>query len=255
MPGFVDVTGWTSEEVRRLGHADDDYDEQPRQRTRQAVPASLKYTVSDVWAAAAAAHRVNDGYVKDETYEWNDQTQTRVLLKRRNRDIMVEFLANPDRILAEDVERGEQVRNFLQKDLTFRGLKGKLNDFDSAVTRCLAVAEFDTVKHRYELAVVACLPNSVLKQQVRQGVDERLKFATGGLFGAVGDKVAAQVEVLQSTYSLQFGIHWITAITDKDQPVSFSSKTPYDPGTVLTIQGKVKAHRNNLTQLNYVKVL
>ena len=32
MPGFVDVTGWSSEEVRRLGHADDydDVDHQPR---------------------------------------------------------------------------------------------------------------------------------------------------------------------------------------------------------------------------------
>ena len=62
MPGFVDVTGWTSEEVRRLGHADDcdDVDFQPRcsfKRKPYAYsdsirPASAKYTVSDVWAAA-----------------------------------------------------------------------------------------------------------------------------------------------------------------------------------------------------------
>jgi hypothetical protein len=35
----------------------------------------------------------------------------------------------------------------------------------------------------------------------------------------------------------------------------FSNKEKFDVGTHLTIQGKVKAHRENMTQLNYVKVL
>jgi hypothetical protein len=35
----------------------------------------------------------------------------------------------------------------------------------------------------------------------------------------------------------------------------FSNKEKFDAGTSITIQGKVKAHRDNLTQLNYVKVL
>ena len=46
MPGFVDVTGWTNEEVRRLGHADD---ETPSQIWKpRAKSQGVKYTF-EVW--------------------------------------------------------------------------------------------------------------------------------------------------------------------------------------------------------------
>ena len=64
MPGFVDVTGWSSEDVRRLGHADDydDIDHQPRRsfkrnplgymdasrQNHSATVVNAKYSVSDV---------------------------------------------------------------------------------------------------------------------------------------------------------------------------------------------------------------
>jgi hypothetical protein len=63
------------------------------------------------------------------------------------------------------------------------------------------------------------------------------------------------VEVISANYSQQYNIFWIRAITEQDQPVMFSNKEKFDAGTSITIQGKVKAHRDNLTQLNYVKVL
>jgi hypothetical protein len=63
------------------------------------------------------------------------------------------------------------------------------------------------------------------------------------------------VEVVSASYSQPYNIFWIRAITDQDQPVTFSNKHKFDVGTSITIRGKVKAHRDNLTQLNYVKVL
>ena len=258
MPGFVDVTGWTSEEVRRLGHADD-YDEvayQPRGRRRPQSQPQVGYAVSDVWAAACAAQRINGGYVKEPVMVYDESTQSNTVIKRRNRDVMMEFLQNPTQLTVDDVEEGERVRNWLQNDLTFRALKGKLTEFDSATSKCIAVQDcFYTVGHRYELAVVAALPNSVSRSQERQSTEQRLKFAQGGLIGKPGDKITAKVEVLSANYSQQYNIFWIRGVTDQDQPVTFSNKEKFDVGTHLSIQGKVKAHRDNLTQLNYVKVL
>jgi hypothetical protein len=260
MPGFVDVSNMTSDEVRRMGHADD-YDHETKRYGRVAPPRNntvlqTGHSVSDVWAAACAAQRVNDGYYKESTYLWDESTHVNKLDKRRNRDIMMEFLQNPDRLLVEDVEAGEQARDFLQKDLTFRALKGQLKDFDQSVSRCLAVADrFYTVTHRYEMAVIASLPSSARRSQDRQSSDQRMKFARGGLIGKIGDKIMTNAEVISANYSQQYNIFWIRAITDKDQPVTFSNKQKFDAGTHLTIQGKVKAHLNNLTQLNYVKVL
>jgi hypothetical protein len=82
-----------------------------------------------------------------------------------------------------------------------------------------------------------------------------MQFARGGLIGNIGDKVMTNLEVISASYSQQYNIFWIRAITDADQPVMFSNKQKFDSGTSITIQGKVKAHRDNMTQLNYVKVL
>jgi hypothetical protein len=258
MPGFVDVSGMSYDDVRRMGHADDcdDVDFQPRHKSyADKKPVGTKFTMSDVWAAACAAQRINGGYCKETVYAY-PENQPAVVVKRRNRDIMMEFLQDPTRLVVDDIERGEQCRQFLQNDLTFRTLKGKVTDFDTAVKKVLAVQDqFDSYSHKYELAIVACLPASVERTENRQSADERLQFAAGGLIGKVGDKISAKIEVVGAVYSQQFGIHWIRAITDQDQAISFSNKQKFEVGTHLTIQGKVKAHRDNLTQLNYVKVL
>ena len=254
MPGFVDVGGMTYQDVRRMGHADDDVDFGATPARRNTV-LQTGHSVSDVWAAACAAQRINDGYYKEHEFATDDQRRPQII-KRKNREVMMEFLQNPDRLLTEDVEAGEQVRDFLAKDITFRALKGQLKDFDQSVSRCLAVTDrFYTVAHRYEMAVIASLPSSANRSQQRQNVTERMQFARGGLIGQPGDKVTTNAEVVISTYSPQYNIFWIRAITDQDQPVMFSNKQKFDAGTHLTIQGKVKAHKDNLTQLNYVKVL
>ena len=261
MPGFVDVSNMSDLEIKRLGQMDD-IDYQPRRKTRRnpygysdsTRPISTKYAVSDVWAAACAAQRVNGEYLKEE--QWMRNATPPYIAKRRSRDVMMEFLTHPSDLTVDDVERGEHCRQFLQNDLTFRTLKDKVSEFDTAIKRVLSVTDhFDSILHKYELAIVASLPASVERSEARQNTLERLNFAQGGLIGAVGDKITTNVEVVGANYSQQYNIYWIRAITDKDQAVTFSNKQKFDAGTHLTIQGKVKAHRDNLTQLNYVKVL
>ena len=259
MPGFVDVTGWTSEEVRRMGHADDydDVDFQPRRKfvapTRINIP---KYTIGDAWAAACAAHRINGGYFKEVAYNWDETAQIQRIAKRKNRDIMMEFLADPTQLTVDDIERGEYCRDYLQSDLTFRTLKNKVGEFDNALRKVLAITDtFDSYHHKYELAILACLPASEGRSEIRQNSENRVQFAKGGYIGKEGDKIDLEVEVLNSNYSKQYNIYWVRAITAEDQAVFFSSKEAYDPGTHLAIKGTVKAHKDNLTQLSRVKVL
>ena len=255
MPGFVDVSNWSDQDIKRLGQRDDDDFSISSNRHRLRGLTQVGYAISDVWAAACAANRVNGGYFKECVFEYTDGEPPK-MIKDKNRHIMMHFLANPDQLLVEDVEAGEQCRNFLQNDITFRTLKNTTNDFDRSVRQVLAVQEqFYSVANRYELAVVACLPASWQRAIARQSKDERIAEARGGLIGTVGQAVQLNIEVLGSVKSKDFDIYWVTAITDADQAVSFSNKESWDAGTHLTIRGKVKAHRTNLTQLNYVKVL
>jgi len=262
MPGFVDVSNMGREDIRRMDHAADydDVDFHPRRKFMPSTPvrpASAKYLVSNVWAAACAAQRVNGEYLKESKSILDTENPGRVTsVQLRNRDVMMEFLASPTDLTVDDIERGEYCRNFLQNDLTFRTLKGKVVEFDTAVKKVLAVQDqFDSYQHKYELAIVACLPQSVERSEIRQNSDNRVRFATGGLIGKEGNKINLNVEVVSANFSQKYGIHWIRAITDTDQAVFFSNKESFAPGTWLTIRGTVKAHKDNLTQLNRVKVL
>jgi len=261
MPGFVDVSNMTSEEVRRMGHADD-YDEPETWKPRKAAPArtntvlQVGYAVSDVWAAACAAQRVNGGYFKESTFLWDESTHTNKLDRRRNRDIMMEFLDKPEQLLVEDVEAGETVRNWLQNDLTFRALKSQLTDFDTAVKKCLSVKDrFYIVSERYELAVIAALPSSYAKAKSRETTQDRLRETSGELIGTVGDKIQLNVEVIRTVFSKTWNVWFATVVTTDNCAVFFSNKAEFAPGTKLSIRGTVKAHKDGQTQLNRVSVI
>jgi hypothetical protein len=54
---------------------------------------------------------------------------------------------------------------------------------------------------------------------------------------------------------MKWNTNYVTGITTNDQVVFFAYKEALDIGKVLNINGTVKAHRDNSTQLNRVKVI
>ena len=256
MPGFVDVTGWTSEEVRRLGHADDDYETPNRTWKAKAKPQGVRYSVDNVWGAACAAQRINGSYVKETQFRFDEDKNTTVIAKQRNRDVIVDLLANPALLTVEDIAQGQECRKFLEQDITLRGLKGRLTEFDSVISRVIAISEeFNSAKHKYELAVVASLPASHQRSLARQTVDSRVRQTAGGYVGMPDTKINLDVEVVSANYSQTYGIFWVTAITKDNQAVFFSYKSKLTTGSWIQIRGTVKAHRDGKTQLNRVKVI
>ena len=254
MPGFVDVSNMTSREIQRMGHADDETPSQTwKPRTK---PQGVKHSVDNVWGAACAAQRINGSYVKETQHSFDEDTNTMVVVKQRNRDIMSDILANPAVLTVEDIAQGQECRKFLEQDITLRGLKGRLTEFDTAISKTVAVSEeFDTVTHKYELAVVASLPASHQRSLARQEVDSRVRQTAGGHVGAPDAKVDLDVEVVSANYSQSYGIFWVTAITQDNQAVFFSYRSKLITGAWIHIKGTVKAHRDGKTQLNRVKIV
>jgi len=260
MPGFVDVSNMTAREVRMMDHAAD-YDEpagnQPRRQWKpRARPEGTKHSLDNVWGAAVAAQRINGSYVKETMYKFDEDKNTTVIHYQRNRDIMVEILANPAVLTVEDIAQGQECRKFLQNDITFRALKNRLTEFDTAVSKVLAVTdEFDSVKNKYELAVVACLPQSHARSLAREANQARIQQTTGEYIGQVKDKVTLNVEVIRCAFSQNWNTWFATAVTQDNQAVFFSIRESHDAGTHLTIRGTVKAHKDGSTQLNRVSIL
>ena len=258
MPGFVDVSNMTAREVRMMDHAAD-YDEpagyQPRRQWKsRAKPVGVKHSVDNVWGAAIAAQRINGSYVKAALYDYDDNGPK--IVKHRNRDIMTDILANPAQLTVEDIAQGQECRKFLQQDITFRALKNKLTEFDSSVSKVLAVTEeFDTEKHKLELAVVACLPASHTRALERQATQERVRLTSGAVIGTPGDKVRLDVEIIKSNFSQQWNTWYATGVTQDNSAVFFAYRQELARGAKHTIVGTVKAHKNGSTQLNRVSIL
>jgi hypothetical protein len=245
MHGFANVSNMTSRQIQRMGHADDSTPYRAKTRTQKVT---VNYNADDVWSAACAAQRINGSYIKFTMISESDPAVT----KLSNRMIVEQLLADTFIITDQDREQGKKVRAFYQA-YTFKILQGKqLNDFDNTT---MLIANRDVITSTYDIAVIASLPSCYERGVVRQSADQRINFATGGFIGKANDKVTASIEVLKSVFSMKWNTNYVTGITTDDQVVFFAYKEALDIGKVLDIQGTVKAHRDNSTQLNRVKVI
>ena len=202
----------------------------------------VTYPTDVVFAAASYADRINGGeYVK-----FSCETQ------KTNRHLMDLALADQSLITQADRDAGEVVRRYYHS-LTFKILKGvRLSEFDNTA---MLIANKEQILGNYDVAVAAALPSCHRRAAARDQANAKVNFAQGGLIGSVGDKVTATVEVIKCVFSQQWGVFFVTGITDKDQPVFFAYKKQVNMGDTMKIVGTVKAHRDNSTQLNRVKVV
>lgn len=247
MPGFTDVTGWSSRNIQRLGHADDNTPTTKIYRNKPKKPV-LNVNADDVWAAACQAQRINGSYVKLSMVSESDPS----INQQSNRQIVEGLLADTFNISDEDREQGKKVRQYYQA-FTFKILKGiKLNEFDNTA---MLIANRDVITSSYDVAVIASLPSCYERGMKRANIDQRIKFATGGFIGTPSDRVTLTVEVLKTVYSQQWNTTYVTGITAEDQVVFFSYNHQIEIGQTYNVQGTVKSHRDNSTQLNRVKIV
>lgn len=220
----------------------------------------LNLDADTVWSAACAAQRINGEYVKMVTsYATSDEVLSNSLeqaaspeTKRTNRQLIDMLLADPSLITDADRVQAEAVRKYY-KAFTFKILQGKmLSEFDN---NAMVIANRDVIEATYDIAVIASLPASYERAVKRDSLNRKIDSASGGFVGRVGDKVKLTVEVVRSVFSQQWNVFFITGITTDDQPVFFSYREAIPTGKSIVAQGTVKAHRDNSTQLNRVKIV
>lgn len=202
----------------------------------------VTYPTDLVFAAASYADRINGGeYVKFSSEK-----------QKNNRHLVDLALADQTLITQADRDAGEVVRRYYHS-LTFKILKGvRLSECDNTA---MLIANKEQILGNYDVAVAAALPSCYRRAAARDQANAKVTFAQGGLIGSVGDKVKVTVEVVRCVFSQQWGVFFVTGITDKDQPVFFAYKKQVNMGDTMKVVGTVKAHKDNSTQLNRVKVM
>jgi hypothetical protein len=208
------------------------------------------YNVADVFAAACAAYRVNGAYLKQDEITFHENGGHTVD-KVANKTLVHQFLKGEFDVRDEDREMGEKVRQHCS-GLTFKIISGKtLSDFEQAM---LSIADKETTNSNYDIAVIASLPASYERAQARIQQDIMLREKSGTLTNNVGDKVQLDIEVVRCNYSNNWETHYVTATVD-NAVVFFASRNKIELGSKLRIKGKVKAHKEDRTQLSHVKFL
>ena len=207
--------------------------------------ANIRFNAREAFAAACAAQRVNGEYLKQGEYdEQGDQKRI------ANKYLTLDFLNSKFDIRDEDRELSEHVIRHFQS-LTFKILQGDiLSEFES---KAMAYSNSEDVG-LFEIGLISSLPSCYLRNEAKAVVNRRIRDAVGHI-GQVGDKVQLELEVLRCTHSQQWDTFFITGITPDNKSVFFSFKRLIAKGTTMNIEGKVKAHRDDSTQLNYVKVM
>lgn len=207
------------------------------------------YNMTDVFAAACAVQRVNGSYLKSDVIDYNDGDP--VVKNLANKTLVHKFLQGAFDIRDEDREQAEKVMTYC-RGLTFKLLSDKrLSDFEVSM---LQIVEKETTDSNYDIAVVASLPASYERSVIRAGQDVRLRENAGCIEAPVDSKVELDVEVVRCNYSNEWGIFYVTAIADAGV-VFFAQKNEIAPNSKIRIKGKVKAHKEDRTQLSHVKVI
>lgn len=208
------------------------------------------YTADLVWALAAAADRINGGYLKEDVWDFHvDQKNpvkrpNKVMIKTWLREGTTGFLSE------DDYAAGRSSRDHF-KTYTLLAMTGQLNDFQKTAMKIAAKDEF-TNRDMYDFAVIGCLPEVARRDQQRTEV-KREVYASEQLVGDVGDTVVGDIEVVNSRFSPEYNKHRYTARMG-DSFVDFWHPLPIK-GTAR-IKAKIKAHRGDkTTQLNYVKII
>ena len=225
-----------------------------RSQRSRAPERPVAWSAETVWAAAAYAHRINEGeYLKDPEYARDaDGLWTDNMLRLRNRDIMNQALRDESLITDTDRDLGARARDYISKQILVKALKGTLSEFEQSLQRAVAMTEFDEWTSRVELAIVASQIRSY-EQAVQ--LEAAMEGISAEPVAAIGAKVDTEITVVKSVYSQNFGVYFITGVTPDKRAVFFSYRDRLSNGHQCRIRGTVKAHRENSTQLNRVRIV
>jgi hypothetical protein len=209
-------------------------------------------TAEQVWAFAATADRINDGqYLKESQRSSDGQCVIREANKLMIKRWLTEGYCGED--TEADWEQGRAARAWHRGQLLMTALKRPLSEFEDTLIRATDQDEFALEVNQLEIAIIA---SQIRSYRTGAAHEQRMWGTDTSPMAAVGTKVECQVEVVKSVYSQNYNTNYIRAVTvDTRKVVMFTYREGWDVGSILTIRGTVKAHREDCTQLNRVKVL
>ena len=155
----------------------------------------MKHAADQVWACAAAAHRINGGYFYSD--QWDN-------LQRANKFLVVDWLSQQDfsQVTEEDHVMGQRCRDHF-KGYILRVLTGQVDGF---IKSALQAAEKDHIGDTHTQCTIAALIEHAHRDWERAKVNQAIKDSQR-LEGSPGDRVSGEVTVIQCFWSNTYMKH------------------------------------------------
>ena len=205
--------------------------------TKYTTPIDQKLA----WAAACAAYRINDGYIKVLESD-----------KKDNKTLVREILESGIPIEDADLEHGQTVRDYISKVVTMASLKGTLDIWGQEMAR---VSQLLVIENSYDLNVIASMPATYARYLERERVHERLTGTSTDYQATIGDKIELDVEVLENKYSQKWATYYVTVVDTDNRAWYFAHRQSLKKGQHYNIRGTVKRLADRMVQLNRVKLV
>lgn len=221
-------------------------------------PTPLNLNAENVWVAAAVAHRLNGGYLKEDRYDYETETtqhSNRALMK----GILVNLWANskPEyAALPEDVALAATARAHYANNLV-----ALLNDSTSGFLKsAIKAAAAERVDSNLEIGLIASLIKCYLADIERTKVNDA-KEALGSVHvGSIKEKICyGAPEILECRFVDSVG-SWSVEAVAKNNLFKWWSNDKVELGVHRELTGRVKRHEKDyrtgvpVTALNYVKI-
>jgi hypothetical protein len=214
----------------------------------------MAYNVSDLFAAACGAQRINGDYIKVGTYVSNPEDYTKEgELRKANKSVMLELLTDGG-VTDEDRIRGEELREH-HKSKLLEVMNGSINEFGKSACEVASMEIIqDNQLNRY-IALIASLPKSWERSSRFERDQERRRElgAASVTFGNPGDAFRAEVEIVSCFYSKNYFRFFCTALYGTNL-VNFAVSNELKAGSKHLITGRIHKHVDgNVTKLHYVR--
>jgi hypothetical protein len=211
----------------------------------------MSFAAETVWACAAAAHRINNGYLKEDV--WMMNAVPPYLDKTANKSLVKAWLrtTNYSHLTEEDYTKGREYRDHF-KGYTFLAIQGQLNQFQSQAFKIATMDEF-TTRSMLEFAIISCLPSVAERDQDRTALKKEV-YGSTQLDSPEGSTIITELRVISSKFSSTYNKWRTHGCINNESYVDFWATDEFVPGTDQKIKAKVKQHRGDkTTALNYVK--
>jgi hypothetical protein len=213
----------------------------------ETVPVEMPtYSAADVWAASAAAYRLNGNqYLKVTTKKLSP-----------NKHFMGKLLKDPKKILPEDYAFGEKARAYFQGEMLLRVLKGNiLRDY---LVEAAVAAQAETItKSDKNWNMIASLTNVYVNEsKVQDWIERSVEIIEGSIpYGTPGSPVNLELKVLNSRFHKGYCNYAINAINDAGQLFFWFQYEPAVEDDMIKVSGIIKTHyQGKTTQLYGVRM-